>query len=432
MPLFDILCYLVIHIINTILHSHYSLLLWESISFPFPIPVVYLDNTEKFSGSLKEEPQAMTPLTLYHKNKIEYVNVPCDFIDHYLMDAPGEFVKIYLYLLRCMKSVDNSPSLSDVADKLNFTEKDVLRALKYWEKKKLLSLVYNSEKQLCGINFDNITGPAENNAPLEDKVSISDAGSADNRLADSAPTDTKAASASPAFPDTAQPPLPKKRYSKAKLAALSGKPDTKQMLFIAEQYLGTSFNPSEMETLLYIYDGLGFSLDLIEYLLGVCVEKQLTSLAHIEEVAIDWFQKGITTVNDAKKANTSQRKYCQAVCKALGIEGRTLAEIEQMFLLKWSGTYGFSLDFILEACHRTIQSTGKPSFSYIDTILKNWQEAGVKTMADVQALDMAHQAAQTRPKKLAAKTSAAPKGKGNSFPERSYDYSALEQQLLKI
>lgn len=374
----------------------------------------------------------MTPLTLYHKNKIEYVNVPCDFIDHYLMDAPGEFVKIYLYLLRCMKSVDNSPSLSDVADKLNFTEKDVLRALKYWEKKKLLSLVYNSEKQLCGVDFDNITGPAENNAPIEDKVSISDTGSADNRISDSASADTKAASVSTAFPDTELSSLPKKHYTKAKLTALSGKPEAKQMLFIAAQYLGTSFNPSEMETLLYIYDGLGFSLDLIEYLLGVCVEKQITSLNHIEGIAIDWFQKGVTTVNDAKKANTSQRKACQAVCKALGIEGRTLAESEQMFLFKWSCTYGFSLDFILEACHRTIQATGKPSFSYINTILRNWQEAGVKSMADVQALDTAHQAAQTQTKKTAVKSYTAPKGKGNSFPERSYDYSALEQQLLKI
>ena len=371
----------------------------------------------------------MTPLTLYHKNKIEYVNVPCDFIDHYLMDAPGEFVKIYLYLLRCMKSEDNAPSLSDVADKLNFTENDVLRALKYWEKKKLLSLVYNNEKQLCGVDFDNITNPAEKvDKPVTMKDKIPMTVSADSQTS----AGDKTTVVIPALSDTGQPPLPKKHYTKAKLAALAENPEAKQMLFIAEQYLGTSFNPSEMETLLYIYDGLGFSIDLIEYLLGVCVEKQITALTHIEEVAMDWFQKGVSTVNDAKKAHTSLRKACLAVCKALGIEGRTLAESEQMFLFKWSNTYGFSLDFILEACHRTIQATGKPSFSYIDTILKNWQEAGVKSMADIQTLDTAHQAAQTRTKKPAAKPHAAPKGKGNSFPERSYDYSTLEQQLLKI
>lgn len=386
----------------------------------------------------------MTPLTLYHKNKIEYINVPCDFIDHYLMDAPGEFVKIYLYLLRCMEAEDSSPSLSDVADRLNFTEKDVLRALKYWEKKQLLSLIYNSDKQLCGVDFYNIAGQADKPAPSDKKTPDSsdtpknafDSETISNpKTASGEETALKAPSSGKARVSEASCDilLPKKHYTKTKLAALAKDAEAKQMLFIAEQYLGTSFNPSEMETLLYIYDGLGFSLDLIEYLLGVCIEKQITSLSHIEEVAIDWFKNGISSVTDAKRSNASQRKACQAICKALGIEGRTLAESEQMFFFKWTTTYGFSLDFILEACHRTIQATGKPSFSYIDTILKNWREAGVSSMTDIQTLDAAHQAAQAQAKKPTAKARpAAPKGKGNSFPERSYDYSALEQQLLNI
>lgn len=349
----------------------------------------------------------MTPLTLYHKNKIEYVNVPCDFIDRYLMDAPGEFVKIYLYLLRCMEAESSSPSLSDVADKLNFTENDVLRALKYWEKKQLLSLIYNEEKQLCGVDFYNVAYTQDKSAPAK-----------------SAPASSGAQTVSA---------VPKKHYTKTKLASLAENPEVKQMLFIAEQYLGTSFNSQEMETLLYIYDGLGFSLDLIEYLLGVCVENQMTSLSHIEDAAVDWFKKGITTIKDAKKTNNTQRKACQAVCSALGIEGRTLAESEQMFLLKWTGTYGFSLDFILEACRRTIQATGKPSFQYTDTILKNWQKAGAASMADIQALDTAHQAGQTAARKTGSKPrSSMQKNKGNSFPERSYDYPALEKQLLNL
>ncbi len=351
----------------------------------------------------------MTPLTLYHKNKIEYVNVPCNFIDHYLMDAPGEFVKIYLYLLRCMEAAASSPSLSDVADKLNFTENDVLRALKYWEKKQLLSLIYNEEKQLCGVDFYNV-------AYTQDKSDPVVAGT------QTASSSTQTVSA-----------VPKKHYTKTKLASLAENPEAKQMLFIAEQYLGASFNSQEMETLLYIYDSLGFSLDLIEYLLGVCVEKQITSLNHIEGIAVDWFKKGITSIKDAKKTNSAQRKASQAVCSALGIEGRSLTDNEQMFLLKWMDTYGFSLDFILEACRRTIQATGKPSFQYIDTILKNWQEAGVVSMADIQALDMAHQAAQTTMKKNGSKPrSSIQKSKGNRFPERSYDYPALEKQLLNL
>lgn len=407
----------------------------------------------------------MTPLTLYHKNKIEYVNVPCDFIDHYLMDAPGEFVKIYLYLLRCMEAEASSPSLSDVADKFNFTENDVLRALKYWEKKQLLSLIYNEEKLLCGVDFYNIACSQDKSAQAAVPSLSGNSPAVENQMLTEiqTPADSQTQNEKPA-PAENQPPVearavskdktlsslkkkegklpeyealsavPKKHYTKAKLSSLTENPEVKQMLFIAEQYLGTSFNPAEMETLLYIYDSLGFSLDLIEYLLGVCVEKQITSLNHIESIAVDWFKKGVASVKDAKKTNSIQRKTVQAVCGALGIEGRTLAEVEQMFLIRWTGIYGFSLDFILEACHRTIQTTGRPSFQYIDTILKNWQDAGVTSMADVKALDTAHQAAQTVIKKPASKAarSTIQKNKGNSFPERSYDYSALEQQLLNL
>lgn len=364
----------------------------------------------------------MTPLTLYNKNKIEYINVPCDFIDHYLLEAPGEFVKIYLYLLRCVEADNISPTLSDVADRFNFTENDVLRALKYWEKQSLLSLVYDSDKQLCGIDFHNIEPPLAR--PRKENPKTVNA----EKIKD---TSLKA-SASFVSPKSDMPSIPKRKYTKAELAKLMDNPEADQIIFIAEQYLGTTFNPAEMESLLYIYDRLGFSSDLIEYLLGVCVEKRIHNVSHIEEMAIDWYKNGISTIADAKKTNSAQRKASTAICKALGIDGRSLAESEQMFLLKWNTTYGFSLDFILEACHRTIQATGKPSFNYIDSILKNWHEAGVSSMEDVQALDAAHQLA-TQTKKAPAKArSTASKAKGNAFPERSYDYSALEQQLLNV
>ena len=292
----------------------------------------------------------MTPLTLYHKNKIEYINVPCDFIDNYLMEAPGEFVKIYLYLLRCIEAEDNSPTLSDVADKMNFTESDVLRALKYWEKKNLLSLIYNCDRQLCGVDFHTLEPvtaarttakeAALSSAKAVKQEASHDAAGANRPLSENALEDVSPASIKemPAkstlaedasLPGTAFAFVPKKKYPKTKVALLSKNPEVRQMLFIAEQYLGTSFNPSEMETLLYIYDGLGFSVDLIEYLLGVCVEKKITSLSHIENIAVEWFENGIQTVSDAKKSNASNRKVSQAICKALGIEGRTLAESEQ-------------------------------------------------------------------------------------------------------
>lgn len=54
--------------------------------------------------------------------------------------ANGEFVKIYLYLLRSLQSGDTALDLAAVADVFDCTESDVLRTLRYWENQKLVVL----------------------------------------------------------------------------------------------------------------------------------------------------------------------------------------------------------------------------------------------------------------------------------------------------
>ena len=60
--------------------------------------------------------------------------IPDEFVDTYMPQANGEFVKIYLYLLRITHKPDVHPTLSSLADVFSCTEKDILRALRYWEK----------------------------------------------------------------------------------------------------------------------------------------------------------------------------------------------------------------------------------------------------------------------------------------------------------
>ena len=54
--------------------------------------------------------------------------------------ANGEFVKIYLYLLRSLQSGDTALDLAAVADVFDCTESAVLRTLRYWENQKLVVL----------------------------------------------------------------------------------------------------------------------------------------------------------------------------------------------------------------------------------------------------------------------------------------------------
>ena len=61
--------------------------------------------------------------------------VPNQFIDRFMPSANGEFVKVYLYLLRCIHSHASNCTISEIADKFNNTEMDIQRALRYWQKK---------------------------------------------------------------------------------------------------------------------------------------------------------------------------------------------------------------------------------------------------------------------------------------------------------
>ena len=61
-----------------------------------------------------------------------------EFIDHYMVRANGEYVKVYLLLLRHMNQSSGYLSVSELADLLECTEKDILRALRYWKSEGLL------------------------------------------------------------------------------------------------------------------------------------------------------------------------------------------------------------------------------------------------------------------------------------------------------
>lgn len=61
--------------------------------------------------------------------------------------------------------------------------------------------------------------------------------------------------------------------------------------------------------------------------------------------------------------------------KAFGISGRNLVESEVAFIEKWTGTYGFSIELVTEACKRTMQAIHQPSFEYTDSILGNWHKS---------------------------------------------------------
>lgn len=337
------------------------------------------------------------------------------FLDNYMPEANGEYVKIYLYLLRCLKSDTQELSIELIANKFENTESDVRRALKYWERMKLLKLQYDNAENLTGIQIVN-----EPEAKMAE-LPAADCAVTTRSKPQPTPSAPSAISADSASPTTPSGTLPKDPLT----------PDeAQQLLFICEQYLGKPLSSTEVSKLLDLHDIFGFSPALIEYLVEYSVSGGHKSIHYIEATARAWHQAGCTTVTQAKEQTTIYNRAYFKILKAFGVTGRHPVEAEIACMDKWLKDYGFSLELIQEACSRTMAAIHQPSFPYTDKILSSWQKQGIKTLEEVQLSDQNRNVRKAQPETAAAPRKAAAPNRFHNFQERDYDFKELEKQLI--
>lgn len=340
------------------------------------------------------------------------------FIDHFMPKANGEFVKVYIYLLRCINSPDAVVSVSTIADLFEHTEKDVVRALKYWEKVKLIQLEYDSDKTISGICFlsEDSAGTASNSSRTD---STNDS---NNPVSHS---DTPAKTTTASAKDGKAPS--KKEYTLDEIKAFQKDEDISELFFIIETYMKHPLGATDINTVLFWHETLHFSTELIVYLVEYCISKGHSSMRYMDKVAMGWCDNSITTVEQAKENAAAHSQVYYGVMKALGISGRNLVDSEISLIQKWTKDYGFDMELIQEACKRTITATHQPSFEYADSILASWHKNQVHTLKDVSSLDTAY--VKTK-KSTAGAPASSGKNKFNNFNQRSYDYDEYEKMLL--
>ena len=341
-----------------------------------------------------------------------------EFIDHYMVRANGEYVKVYLLLLRHMNQYSGYLSVSELADLLECTEKDILRALRYWKSEGLLDYLDDTPDDPSPKS--TAPSPAASSG-LHDVQS--------GYMTSSIPADSVSDSAALASTTNIQ------QYRSRKERA-----EFKELLFVAEQYLGKTLSATDIDQITYFYDTLNMSAELIEYLIEYCVENGHKSMHYINKVALSWHEENITTVNLAKTSSFLYNKNCYCVLNAYGIKGRGPAASEIAYIRKWSEEYGFALEVILEACDRTMNSIHQPSFDYTDSILKRWKDKNVRQLKDIDAVDADYRKEKERAKELAKerkrqqqtqKPVNSQNNKFNNFDGRSYDMNDLERRLVQ-
>lgn len=328
----------------------------------------------------------METITISTRNHETYSAVSNFFIDYYMTEANGEFVKVYLYLVRLLNS-GRALTISDIADHFNLTQKDICRAIKYWIKEEVLQLEYNSDNVLTGITLLPLSARPTSK---EDESLLSMLGIDDTKKTEKPAKQTESAASLEATEDITAITAPAK--VKYKAAFIEDKKtndeDFSNLQFQIETYFARPLTQSDLNSILYIYEELKFSPDLLEYLVEYCVTLGKKSCRYIEAVAIDWYKSGIHTVDDAKVASKNYNSIYVSVLKELGIPRRMPTPIETSYIDTWYNTYSFNKNIIMEACKRAIITNPQSAnFNYVNGILENWHKQNVHKLSDIEALD---------------------------------------------
>lgn len=396
----------------------------------------------------------MTAINISSDIATSFTTVSDIFIDQYMPKANGEFVKVYLYLLRATGSGAGIATISEIADHFSNTEADIIRALNYWASEGILQVQTGADGQIIGINLCSLSVSGMQAAQSNIQSAVADNAAQNNlqngvvnnaaqnistvntRMHDSVVEKLKSQT-----PDKAA--SSQKEYTLDEIKEFRKNPDISELFFIIETYLKHTLSSTDTNMVLYWLDELHFSTDLVEYLVEYCITKGHSSLRYMNKVALGWADAGIKTVDQAKDDAAAHSQIYYSVMKALGITGRNLVDSEVSLINKWVGEYGFDIELVKAACSKTISAIQKPSFEYTDSILANWRKKDVHTLKDVEVLDAnfakANKASATGSSQStnAANGSSKPKSnnsssknKFNNFNQRNNDYDKLEKLFL--
>lgn len=336
------------------------------------------------------------------------------FIDEWLPRANGEFVKVYIYLLRVMQQAPTLLDTNLLADDLFMMESDIIRALKYWEQSKVLSLEYNN-KSLIGIHLLSLQASSDNK--LKDKE-LKDKDLKDKKLGDK----------------TLNLDLPhvinKSNAEKSTTTPVYDEQAYKQLVYFAEALFGKVLSSTDTDIILSLVDTYSLPFDVAEYLIELCAIRN-KNLQYMEKVATDWANHEIATVEQAKQHADQHNGNYYRVFKALGIFNHQPQNDEKQLIDKWIKEYNFAIEIVERACGITITTIHDPSLKYTDKILTSWYNNGTMSLQAIEAAEERFKAAKatTTAATTTPTVKSTQKNRFHNNEQRSYDFDYLEKRM---
>lgn len=270
------------------------------------------------------------------------------FINEYMPQAPGDYVKVYLFALM-YADFDKSMTNEALAKHLGMDDEDVLKAWTYWEKLGVIRkhFLKAGDKFHYQVEFINLKGLVYGKNPR-------------TREKDSE--------------------IPER------LKGLMDDKDIKEMYGRIERITGRLFEGKEpMEILSWITD-YNATPEMILYAYSYCVKKKgHSNPSYVAAVVKEWANQGFKTTEQIEKylEETDNRHYLyKRVLRALGFL-RNATEEEKRIMDTWFDQMGFGIDRVLDACKKTT-GISNPNINYINTVLKAWSKGNEKTPSNIR------------------------------------------------
>lgn len=314
------------------------------------------------------------------------------FINHYMPQAPGSYVKAYILGLKYAQNYSNTAlSNETIAKTLDITVEETINAWKYWESQHIVKLVpYAQGSEDVAVEFLSIKELMLNIKEKKPKID---------------------------------------KYSPDRIITARQNFRIRDMFEYIKKIYGREPSTNEMFTYLDWVDDYSMPPELVILLIDDCYSRGKKDLPYLKQVAKNWFDAGINSLEKANEYTERHKEKWQKYSKVLNFlrVGRQPTAVEEQMLYKWFYEFSYSEEVVIKACSLTA-NTIKPSFSYLDKILTEWNNKGLKTIQEIEAYIT--KSDTTAPAKSKA-GSKAPKSSFNNFANRTYDANALEDMLLK-
>lgn len=298
-----------------------------------------------------------------------HTEIPDIFFTEYLSVANGDFIKVYLCLVFLGK-YNKEIKLNDLSKKLNIPFATIQAALTFWEDlgvltKKLNGYILNNlqEIELHKSYVPNLTLSA-------DKI---------------------------------------KQNEKSEYRA-------RAIESINNTYFQGIMSPSWYSDIDLWFQKYGFDEQVMVALFDFCFNRSALNKFYVQRVAEDWATNQVHSYNDLESYSSKRDVMAKArkdIAKKLG-RYNNLTQFEEAYIDKWMLDYGYGLDIINIALKRTT-SKANPNFDYLDKLISNWHERGLKTPQEVEAFLAEFKQKNKNVKELEKQTNY------NNYQKRNYD-----------